>query len=70
MFRRSGDGAFKPVDRRLDQNVVRTSDQKQVFSIVAPHNDELSLPVEVEDIDDVEPAGAIAAAGRAYAASE
>ncbi|MFA6206511.1 MAG: hypothetical protein WC689_09905 [Methylocystis sp.] len=41
-----------------------------MFDIVAPHNDELALAVEVIDIDDVQPARAIAASGRTEAASE
>lgn len=41
-----------------------------MFNVVAPHNDELALAVEVIDIDDVQPARAIAAAGRTDAASE
>lgn len=41
-----------------------------MFDIVAPHNDELALAVEVIDIDDVQPARAIAASRRTNAASE
>lgn len=41
-----------------------------MLNVVAPHNDELALAVEVIDIDDVQPARAIAAAGRMDAASE
>ncbi|HEY8125666.1 MAG TPA: hypothetical protein VIF88_09630 [Methylocystis sp.] len=41
-----------------------------MFDIVAPHDDQLALAVKVIDIDDVQPAGAIAASGRTDAASE
>ena len=67
---RAADSAFEPVDRRFDEDVVGAADQEQMFDIVAPHNDELALAVEVIDIDNVQPARAIAAAGRTDAASE
>jgi len=67
---RSADGALKPVDCPLDQKVVRTPDQQQMFNIVASHNDELTLAVKVEGVDNVEAARAIAATWRANAPSE
>ncbi|MGJ0395722.1 MAG: hypothetical protein ACR65U_05810 [Methylocystis sp.] len=41
-----------------------------MFNIVAPHNDELALAVEVKGVDNVEAARAIAASRRADPASE
>jgi hypothetical protein len=41
-------------DRGFDQNIVRPADHDQMFDIVAPHQHELALSVEVEDIDDGE----------------
>jgi hypothetical protein len=41
-----------------------------MFDIVAPHNDELALAVEVKSVDNVQAARAFAASRRADAASE
>jgi hypothetical protein len=43
-----------PDDLRFDQNVIGTADHHQMFDIVAPHEHELALPVEVEGIDHAE----------------
>ncbi len=41
-----------------------------MFGIVATHDDELTLLVEIKDIDNIEPAWSITGAGRAYAAAK
>jgi hypothetical protein len=35
---------------RFEQNIVRPADHDQMFDIVAPHENELSLPVETESV--------------------
>jgi hypothetical protein len=39
-------------DLRLDQNIVGTADHDEMFDIVAPQKHKLTLPVQVEGIDD------------------
>jgi hypothetical protein len=41
-----------------------------MFGVVAPHNDELALAIDVKDVDNVQAPGAVAAAGSTDAASE
>ena len=63
--RQSGANAFELVpaifahldsrDLGLDQQVVRPADHDQMFGIVAPHDDELALAIEIESIDNAEP---------------
>jgi hypothetical protein len=41
-----------------------------MLGVVAPHNDELALAIDVKDVDNVQAPGAVAASGRTDAASE
>jgi hypothetical protein len=50
-------------DARLDDDVVRPADEKQMLDIVAAQQNQLSLLVEVVDVDDAEP-GLPSPAGR------
>lgn len=70
MVRGAANRGLGSADRRLDEDVIGTADQKKMFGVVAPHNDELALAVEVEDIDNVEAARAVAASRGADTASE
>jgi hypothetical protein len=47
--------AFRANDLGLDDEIVRTADQQQVLNIIAAHNHELPLLVEVESVDYSEP---------------
>jgi hypothetical protein len=55
---------------RLEQNVVRPTDQNQMFDIVAPDEHELALPVEAECVDQPEPGLAGPSARNAQPMSE
>jgi hypothetical protein len=57
-------------DGRLDHDVVRAADHDQVLDIVAPYDDELALPVDLERIDDAEPLLPAAPARQLDAAAE
>ncbi len=58
--RRSGVARFArfarlhPHNAGLDQHVVRTANQQQMFDIVAPHQQQLALAIEVEGLDEAE----------------
>jgi hypothetical protein len=41
-------------DVRLDGDVVRAADEQEVLHVVAPQQDELTLPIEIVDVDDPE----------------
>ncbi len=43
------------LDMALDDHIVRPADQEQVFHVVPPQQDQLTLPVEFVDVDDAEP---------------
>jgi hypothetical protein len=46
---------FGANDARLDHDIVRAADHQQVLDIVAPHDDELALSVDLESVDHAEP---------------
>jgi hypothetical protein len=48
-------GAGGANDVRLHDNIVRAPDQEQVLDVVAPQEDQLSLPVEIVDVHNPEP---------------
>jgi hypothetical protein len=51
-------------DLRLDDDVIRAADHHQMLDIVAPHQDELALPIQAERIDQAKARLAGAAAAR------
>jgi hypothetical protein len=48
-------GAGRPDDIRFDDEVVRATDQQQMLDVVASQEDQLTLAVQVVDVDDAEP---------------
>ncbi len=55
-------GAGRPDNVRLDDEVVRAADQQEMLDVVASQEDQLTLAVQVIDVDDAEPRLAGAAA--------
>jgi hypothetical protein len=45
----------RAIDLRFDQDVVRAADHDEVFDIVAPDQNELTLSVETERVDEAQP---------------
>lgn len=45
----------RTADRGFDHNIIGPADHDQMFDVVAPHQHQLALPVEVENIDKGEP---------------
>jgi hypothetical protein len=61
---------LSPDDRRLDDDVIGPADHQQMLDIVAPHDDQLPLAVDLEGVNDAEPLLAAAAARQFDAAAE
>jgi hypothetical protein len=60
---RSGQARARHADDvRLDDDVVRAADEQEMLDVVAPQQDELTLAIEVIDVDDPEAGLASAAA--------
>ena len=45
----------RAIDLRFDQNVVRAADHDEMLDIIAPDEDQLSLAVEAERVDEAKP---------------
>jgi hypothetical protein len=59
-----------PDDLGLDQNIIWAADHHQMFDIVAAHNDQLPLSIEIEGVHDAQPHLAGAAPLHAKPATE
>ncbi|WP_371033282.1 hypothetical protein [Methylosinus sp. PW1] len=59
-----------PADRRLDQEIIRPADEQEMLDIVAAHDNELPIAVDIESIDDIEPARPVARPWSLDASSE
>ncbi len=51
---RRTNGRFGACERSLDEEVVRPADQQQMFDVIATDDDELTLTIEVEDVDNIQ----------------
>ena len=62
--------SLHPDDFGFDQDVVRAADHDEMFGVVAAHDDQLALAVQIERIDDAEPCLTRTAARHAQTAAE
>ncbi len=58
------------VDRGFDQQIIGPADEQKMLDIIAPHDDQLAVAVDIESIDDVQATRAIARPRSLYAPSE